>query len=174
MDLRYPVGEFQYDGPNTPAQRQALIDQIAEAPAKLRQAIDGLSAEQLETPYRPDGWTVRQVVHHIADSHMNAVSRFKWALTEDNPKIKPYDEALWANLADGKNAPANVSIALIDALHTRWVLLLRSLKDVDFDRAYNHPENGLMSLDKGLADYAWHGRHHIAHITALKERMNWK
>jgi hypothetical protein len=173
MDLRYPAGQFQYEGPNTQEQRQALIDQIAETPAKLRQAVNGLSPEQLETPYRPEGWTVCQVVHHIADSHMNAFSRFKMALTEDKPTIKPYDEAQWANLADSQHAPIETSMVLVDALHTRWVLLLQSLKDADFDRAYNHPEMGLVNIDKGLSMYAWHGRNHVAHITGLRERMGW-
>src|SRR5436309_858152 len=132
MDLRYPVGTFQYSGPNTPDQRQALINQIAETPARLREAISGLSPEQIETTYRPDGWNVRQVAHHIADSHMNAFSRFKLALTEENPTIKPYDEAEWANLADSKG-PIELSVALLDALHSRWVLLLQSLRESDFD-----------------------------------------
>jgi len=173
MDLRYPVGTFQYSGPNTPDQRQALINQIAETPARLREAISGLSSEQIETTYRPDGWNVRQVAHHIADSHMNAFSRFKLALTEENPTIKPYDEAEWANLADS-HGPIDMSIVLLDALHSRWVLLLQSLKGADFDRAYNHPEMGLVSLDKGITLYAWHGRHHVAHITSLRERMGWQ
>jgi hypothetical protein len=172
MDLRFPVGTFQFTGPNTPEQRQNLINVIAEAPAKLKQATDGFSAEQLDTPYRPDGWNVRQVVHHIADSHVNAFSRFKMALTEDNPTIKPYDEAAWANLEDSRG-PIEDSLAIVGALHSRWVLLLQSMKADQFDRAYNHPEMGLVSIDKGVSLYAWHSRHHVAHITELKARMGW-
>jgi hypothetical protein len=173
MDLRYPVGPFQFEGPNSAQQRKALIDEIAELPSTLKQAVNGLSPDQLETPYRPDGWNPRQVAHHVADSHMNAFSRFKLALTEDKPVIKPYDEAEWANLADSRG-PIDVSVALLDALHSRWVLLLQSLKDADFDRAYIHPEMGSVSLDKGLTLYAWHGRHHVAHITKLRERKGWQ
>jgi uncharacterized damage-inducible protein DinB len=173
MDLRYPIGQFQYDGPLTEAQRQRLIDQIAEAPAKLRAAVEGLSPQQLETPYRPGGWTVRQVVHHVPDSHLNSYVRFRLALTEDEPTIKPYYENRWAELDDARHAPIDTSLALLDSLHRRWVLLLRSLTAQDFARAFLHPELGVVSLDMNLSLYAWHGRHHVAHITSLRERLGW-
>jgi uncharacterized damage-inducible protein DinB len=129
--------------------------------------VEGLSEEQLNTPYRPGGWTVRQVVHHLPDSHMNSYVRFKLALTEDAPTIKPYDEALWANLADSSTTPLETSLALLDALHVRWVRLLKSMTDADFMREFRHPESGLIRLDQNLALYAWHGKHHVAHITSV-------
>jgi DinB superfamily len=173
MDLRYPIGPFQYDGPYTDAQRQHLIDQIEEAPAKLRAAVEGLSAQQLETPYRPGGWTVRQVVHHLPDSHLNSYIRFRLALTEEEPTIKPYYEDRWAELDDARLAPIDISLTLLEALHRRWVLLLRALTSEDLARTFLHPELGLVSLDKNVSLYAWHGRHHVAHITSLRERMGW-
>jgi uncharacterized damage-inducible protein DinB len=173
VDLRYPIGPFTWSGPSTPEQRQRFIDDIAAAPNRLRKAIAGLSSEQLETPYRPGGWSVRQVVHHVPESHMNSYVRFKLALTEDSPTIKPYDEALWAQLEDVRTTPLEVSLALLESLHTRWVTLLRSLSAKDFERTFRHPEIGLVSLDKNLALYAWHGAHHVAHITGLRERMRW-
>jgi hypothetical protein len=173
MDLRYPIGQFQDAGPVTDEQRQRLIDQIAAAPTKLRAAVEGLSAQQLDTPYRPDGWTIRQVVHHLPDSHLNSYIRFRLALTEDEPTIKPYYENRWAELDDARHAPIDLSLALLEALHRRWVLLLRSLGPQDLARTFIHPELGVVDLEKNLSLYAWHGRHHVAHITSLRERMGW-
>jgi uncharacterized damage-inducible protein DinB len=172
-DLSYPIGKFSFQAPSTREQRQQWIAEIAEAPPKLRAAVAGLSPEQLDTPYRPGGWTVRQVVHHVPDSHMNSYMRFKLALTEDEPTIKPYDEARWAKLADTSATPVEVSLTLLESMHDRWVRLLRSLKDADFERQFRHPELGMMRLDRNLALYAWHGKHHVAHITSLRERMRW-
>jgi uncharacterized damage-inducible protein DinB len=171
-DLRYPIGNFQPVGNVTDTQRRAFIAAIAEAPEKLKAAIAGLNERQLDTPYRPGGWTVRQVVHHIPDSHMNAFVRFKLALTEDDPTIKVYDEARWAELADAKT-PVEPSLLLLESLHKRWVLLLDSLTPSQWQRKFHHPERGTMTLDETLQMYAWHGRHHVAHITALRERNNW-
>jgi DinB family protein len=174
VDLRYPVGKFTRPGVLTPADRKAAIDAIAQTPRALSAAVAGLTDAQLDTPYRPDGWTIRQVVHHVPDSHMNAYIRFKLALTEDTPTIKPYDEAKWAELDDGKSKLVEDSLALLAALHARWVFLLRRLKPADFARQVKHPEWDVPpSLDQLLAMYAWHGKHHVAHITGLKERMNW-
>ncbi len=171
-DLRYPIGKLERKSQLTPDERRAAIDALAATPAQLRAAVRGLSDAQLDTPYRPEGWTVRQVVHHVADSHMNAYTRFRLALTEDSPTIKPYDERAWANLADSA-LPVDVSLDLLERLHARLVHLLRTLKDADFRRTLNHPENGPMTLDAVLATYAWHGRHHTAHVTSLRERMRW-
>jgi uncharacterized damage-inducible protein DinB len=172
-DLRYPVGTLSYDADITPGKRTAWIRQIAETPAALASAIRNLSETQLETPYRPGGWSVRQLVHHVADSHVNAYTRFKLALTEDNPTIKPYDEARWAELYDSAATPIEVSLTLLEALHRRWVVLLESLKEEDFARPLMHPDNGPMTLDRLLQMYAWHGRHHVAHVTALRTREGW-
>jgi hypothetical protein len=172
-DLRYPIGDFSWQGSSTPRQRNEWIDQIAAVPAELRQAVVGLSEKQLDTPYRPGGWSVRQVVHHVADSHMNSFIRFKLALTEDCPTIKPYAEARWAETSDARLSPVDLSLALLDPLHARWVVLLRSLSETDFARQLTHPEAGVMTLDQMASLYAWHGRHHIAHITSLCLRMNW-
>jgi uncharacterized damage-inducible protein DinB len=172
-DLRYPIGKFSYDGAPTEAQRKSLLDDIAAAPANLRTSVQGLSDRQLDTPYRPEGWTVRQVVHHVPDSHLNSYVRFKLALTEDEPTIKPYAEDRWAELADTKATPVEVSLSLLDSLHDRWVRLLRSLTAEDWKRTFRHPDLGPMSLEKTLALYAWHGRHHVAHITELRKRMSW-
>jgi len=168
-----PIGKFTYDGPPTPEQRQELLHQIEQAPANLRAAVKGLSDQQLNTPYRPDGWTVRQVVHHVPDSHLNAYIRTKLALTEDDPTIKPYAEDRWARLADTQATPVEVSLALLDSLHDRWIRLLRSLQPEDWKRTFRHPDLGPMSLEKNLALYAWHGRHHVTHITNLRERNGW-
>ena len=173
MDLRYPVGPFEFGGTLSNGQRQSLIDQIAATPERMRAAVEGLSDEQLNTPYRPEGWTVRQVVHHVPESHMNSYVRFKLAITEEQPTIKPYFEDRWAQLDDAQQAPVGLSLNLLDALHERWVWFLRSLKDADFHRSFRHPELGVVSLDKNVALYAWHGRHHVAHVTALRERMGW-
>jgi hypothetical protein len=163
MDLRYPIGPFQYQGESTEEQRPELIDRIEKTPFRLREAVEGLSESQLDTPYRPGGWTVRQVVHHLADSHMNSFCRFRVALTEDTPSIKGYDQDAWAELSDSRTAPVEVSLALLEALHRRWVLLLRSMTPADFARTLLHSELGPIALDRLLALYAWHGEHHCAH-----------
>jgi hypothetical protein len=172
-DLRYPVGRFQRPPSLEPKQRRAAIDTVAEAPTKLRAAVAGLTESQLDTPYRPEGWTVRQVVHHVPDSHLNAYTRFKLALTEDTPTIKPYDEAAWAKLEDSKSTPVATSLALLDAVHDRWVRILRAMSSSDFSRTLMHPENGVMNLDQMLALYEWHSRHHVAHVTNLRQRSGW-
>jgi hypothetical protein len=173
-NLKYPIGKFQYEGAITAEQRDIWIKEIAEAPQKLRLAVQGLSDSQLDTPYRPDGWTVRQVVHHVADSHMNSYIRFKLALTEDLPTIKPYDEAKWAKLSDSVYLPVEISLQLLDVLHLRWVDVLRSTTVEAFNRSFIHPESGETPLAKNLGIYAWNGNHHIAHNTSLRYRMNWK
>lgn len=172
-DLRYPIGRHQRPVSLTDAQRHSAIDAISVTPANLRDAVRGLDDSQLDTPYRPDGWTVRQVVHHVPDSHANAYIRFKLALTEDTPTIKPYDEAAWAKLEDSRTTTIETSLTLLAALHDRWVRILRSMKPADFSRKLNHPENGIMSLDQLLALYEWHGKHHVAHITNLRARNGW-
>ena len=172
MDPRYPLGKFEMPSEVTPARRKQAIDEIASTPAKMRAAVKGLSDAQLDTPYRPGGWSVRQVVHHVPDSHMNSFIRFRLALTEDSPTIKPYDEARWAELADAR-LPIEPSLRLLEALHERWVPLLHSLAPTDWKRTFRHPELGLVSLENNAALYAWHSRHHVAHITSLRQRMNW-
>jgi uncharacterized damage-inducible protein DinB len=172
-DPRYPIGKFQPPAKISDADRQAFIQQIENAPAALWSAVTGLSEQQLDTRYREGGWTVRQVVHHVADSHMNAFIRFKLALTEDQPTIKPYAQERWAELPDAR-MPVVVSLSLLDMLHKRFVTVLRSMSAADFARKMNHPEMGVVILDHYLSLYAWHGRHHVAHITSLRERMGWK
>ena len=172
-DLRYPVGKPKMDGKITEAERRDLIESIAQAPARLRAAVEGLSSEQLDTPYRPDGWTVRQVVHHLPDSHLNAYIRFRLALTEDQPTIKTYEQERWAELEDARTAPIDLSLALLESLHRRWVVLLRALPPAAFARTFRHPELGVVTLDQQLRMYEWHGRHHIAHITSLRQRMGY-
>ena len=173
-DLRYPIGEFTPTGPPDADGRRACIARIAAAPALLRAAVAGLDSAQLDTPYRPDGWTVRQVVHHLPDSHLNGYTRFHLALTEPAPVIKPYDEAAWARLPDGQGGPIAPSLDLLDALHRRWIFLLERLRSDDWARTYHHPGQGRdLSLEEGLALYAWHGEHHVAHITALRRRSGW-
>jgi uncharacterized damage-inducible protein DinB len=173
-DLRYPVGKFDWDAPITESDFPLLIAAIAETPGALRRAVAGLSPDQLATRYRPGGWTVKQVAHHVPDSHMNAYSRFKLALTEDEPTIKPYNEAAWAELPDSRRVPVDVSLDLLDALHLRWVALLRSMDPAEFNRTLRHPEHGrVLTLKQMLGLYAWHGRHHVAHITSLREREGW-
>ncbi len=173
-DLRYPVGKFKFPDVVSVDDRRKFIEQIAETPAHLRAAIGGLSDSQLDTPYRPEGWTVRQVIHHVPDSHLNSYIRFKLALTEDEPTIKPYAEDRWAELPDGRSGPVEVSLRLLECLHSRWVVLLRSLTESDWKRTFRHPDLGLLRLDQNAALYAWHGRHHVAHITGLRDRMSWK
>ena len=172
-DPRYPVGTFTFL-PDIPHDgRRASIREIADAPRALRAAAAGLTDAQLETPYRPEGWTVRQVIHHVPDSHMNAYVRFKLALTEDRPVIKPYDEAAWAQVADTARTPVEVSLTLLDALHHRWVVLLESLEATDYARELVHPQHGPVTLDWMLQLYAWHGRHHAAHVSELRTREGW-
>ena len=173
-DLRFPIGKFVRLDSFTPEQRKAAIRTIAEAPAKVRAAISGLTDKQLDTPYRPGGWSVRQVVHHMADSHMNALIRLKLGLTEEMPTIKPYDEARWAELEDGRSKLVEDSVQLLTALHARWAYLLERMKPEQFSRKINHPEwKEPMSLDTLLGLYEWHSRHHVAHITELRKREGW-
>jgi uncharacterized damage-inducible protein DinB len=169
-DARYPIGKFTFDGDVSSGARQARIADIEAAPRLLRAALDGMTERQLDTPYREGGWTVRQVAHHMPDSHLNAYTRFKLALTEDAPTIKPYDEARWAELPDSRDTPVEVSLTLLDALHRRWVTLLRAMRPEDFARTFVHPEQGrAMPLDLVLALYAWHGKHHVAHVEGVKK-----
>jgi hypothetical protein len=172
VDLRYPIGKLERVSVLSPEERRTAIDQISRTPGLLNAAVAGLTPEQLDTPYRDGGWTVRQVVHHLADSHMNAYVRFKLALTEEEPTIKPYNEKLWAMLADSQ-APVEVSLTLLAALHLRWGAVLLSMKPEDFARTLRHPEMGEVTLDGNLRIYSWHGRHHVAHITALRAREGW-
>lgn len=172
-NLQYPAGPFQWQGSASPADRERWIREIAAAPAQLRAAVHGLSEDQLDTPYRPGGWTVRQVAHHLPDSHLNSYVRCRLALTEAEPAIKPYDQELWAELGDAKTAPVEISFVLLEALHGRWTALLRSLAAADWKRAFRHPEIGLVTLEHNAALYAWHGRNHIAQITSLRRRMGW-
>jgi len=173
-DLRYPIGPFQFPLKVSTEDRALFIHQIGEAPARLRAAVRGLSGEQLEMPYRPGGWTLRQVVHHIPDSHLNSYVRFRLALTEDEPTIKTYQEDLWAELPDARTGPPETSLQLLECLHDRWAALLNSLTEAEWKRGFRHPELGLVSLEQNAALYAWHGRHHVAHILSLCERMGWK
>jgi uncharacterized damage-inducible protein DinB len=172
VDPRYPIGDFQAPATITPDERTGAIATLAELPEQLRNAVDGLSFAQLSTPYRDGGWTLRQVVHHVADSHMNALVRVKLALTEEWPVVKPYDEAAWAKLHD-MTAPIEWSLELIEALHARWVMLLQSLNEQQWLRGYNHPEDGPVSVELAALTYAWHSRHHVAQITHLRAKENW-
>lgn len=172
-DLSYPVGKFSMPGSVSAGELATFVDQIAETPPRVRAAVAGLNDAQLDTPYRPDGWTVRQVVHHVPDSHMNSYVRFRLALTEDAPVVKPYEEARWAELHDARTMPIEPSLELLDSLHARWVPLLRSLTEGDWKRIFRHPDLGPVRLEQNAALYAWHGRHHVAHITRLRERMGW-
>lgn len=172
--LQYPIGRFKAPEAVSTEQLKSYTNDIRHLPNLIEIAVQGLDTWQLETPYRPGGWMVAQVVHHLADSHLNALTRFKLALTEDEPVIKPYDEAAWANLADVKYTPINVSITLLHALHTRWVNLLDHLTPSEWERTFMHPEHGkTFGLKTIAAMYAWHGMHHLAHIVNLKERENW-
>ncbi len=174
MDLSYPIGKYEPGGPIGPREVAEAIQTIRSAPAWFRDAVRGLDAAQLDTEYRPGGWTVRQVIHHVADSHMNAYVRFRLALTEDAPAIKPYDQAKWAELDDARSAPPEVSLAIIEGMHARWASLAGSLPPEALARAFMHPERGRVRLDENLAMYAWHSRHHAAHITGLRERKGWR
>jgi hypothetical protein len=174
VDLRYPVGPFRYDGDASAGRREEWIGEIASAPARLRSAVARLTTAQLDAPYRPGGWTVRQVVHHLPDSHLNAYTRIKLALTEEEPTIRPYEEARWAELPDARWGEIEPSLNLLEHLHQRWLMLLRQLEPADFDRQFRHPEHGrIFTLNETVALYAWHGRHHVAHITSLRKRMGW-
>lgn len=171
-DLRYPIGSFDFKTPVATDKIRVAIDEIAACPFALRNAVRGLDEKKLDTPYRDGGWTVRQVVHHVPESHMNAYVRIKLGLTEDRPTIKPYEEDLWAQLADARG-PIGPSLALLDPLHERWVRILRLMEEKDFQRVIVHPENGEMSLGLVTLHYAWHGKHHTAHVTSLRTRMGW-
>jgi hypothetical protein len=172
-DERFPIGEFKWPAAVSAGDRTRFIETIASTPARLGKAVSGLTETQLDTPYRDGGWTIRQVVHHVPDSHLNSYVRFKLALTEDSPVVKPYDEAAWAGLADSRSTPIETSLTLLECLHERWIVLLRSLNDLDWTRTFQHPELGPVTLEKNLALYAWHGDHHIAHITGLRGRRGW-
>ncbi len=173
-DLRYPIGRFEAPAVVTAEMRKHFINDIRHLPSLIETAVQHLDAHQLQTPYRPGGWTVAQVIHHLADSHMNGFTRVKLALTEDNPTIKPYDEAAWAELPDVQYVPINVSITFLHALHARWVAILEHLEPRHWDRTFFHPgNNSSYTLSKHLATYSWHGLHHLAHIERLKEREGW-
>jgi uncharacterized damage-inducible protein DinB len=172
-DQRYPIGREPKVENAESVQVGEWLAAIEETPRRLRDAVTGLTEEQLDTPYREGGWTVRQVIHHVADSHMHSYARFRFALTEPSPAIHPYDEAAWAELPDAKTAPVEVSLALLEALHHRWMILLRSLDTGAMAKVFVHPERGPVSLLNAIALYAWHGRHHTAHITALRQRLAW-
>lgn len=172
-DLRYPIGEFAPSDAISPAERSYWIDQLRALPGQVRDAVAGLTDEQLDTPYRPGGWSVRQVVHHLADSHMNALLRIKLALTEDEPTIKAYDENLWAELVDSTAPAPEFSLKILDGIHARMALIFKHMKEDDWHRSFVHPVNGKTTLDRHLGLYAWHGRHHLAHITSLIRRMDW-
>jgi len=173
MDARYPVGKYEEPAKVTPELRARAIQEIAATPEKLRAAVKGLNDAHLDTPYREGGWTVRQVVHHVADSHMNSYVRFRLALTETEPTIKPYEESAWARLEDAAHAPIEVSLRLLEPLHERWARLLRSMKTEDFARRFRHPEQGARTIDWMLFLYEWHGKHHTAHITELRKQKGW-
>lgn len=172
MDEKFPIGPFQFTGELTSNVIQSWIKDIEDLPGLLRNAVIDLGNQQLDTPYRLEGWTVRQVVHHLVDSHMNALIRFKLALTEETPVIKPYEEAKWAELADYQ-LPIEVSLSLLEALHLRWVTLLKSLTTTDMEKKFIHPESGEVPLGMNIGIYAWHGQHHLAHITSLCDRKGW-
>lgn len=173
-DPRYPIGPYQRRDELSPDERRAMIDIIAAAPSRMREAVAALDDAQLDTPYRDGGWSVRQVVHHLPDSHLNAYIRLKLALTEEQPTIRPYDEAKWAEVVDSRLTPVDVSLTLLESLHARWTTLLRAMQPDDFRRTLLHPEHaGTPTLDWLVSMYAWHSRHHVAHITSLRERMRW-
>ena len=178
IDPRFPIGNFHYEEPGSEeervAKRKEYIDALASLPRTFRNAVKDLTQAQLDTPYREGGWTVRQLIHHVPDSHLNAYVRMKMALTETNPAIKTYEEHLWAELPDSRETPVEVSLTMLEALHTRWVVLLRAMKEEEFAKCYVHPQMGAVSLDKMLALYAWHSAHHTAHVTELRKRMGWE
>lgn len=172
--LKYPIGRYQPQAEISPEQINTWIAELADLPKQLKAAVEDLNDAQLDTPYRPEGWTLRQVVHHLPDSHLNAYIRFKLALTEENPSIKPYKEALWAECTEAQSGPVAVSLALLDNLHQRWVLYLKTLKIEDFERTYFHPEQQkTVALKNVLGLYAWHGAHHLEHIKQTRKRNNW-
>ena len=173
MDPRYPIGKFHDSQHRSAERRQSLIRDLANLPAQLRAAVTGLGDAQLDTPYREGGWTVRQVVHHVPDSHINAYIRTRWALTEESPVIKAYDEVGWAELSDAKLGPIEPSLALLQSLHLRWVMLWRALPEADFGRVFRHPQSGDNTLARQLELYSWHGKHHVAHITTLRQQKGW-
>jgi DinB superfamily len=173
-DAQFPVGRFAPPATITPQDRERFLREIEEAPGRMRDAVSGLGEAHLDTPYRDGGWTVRQVVHHVPDSHMNSYVRFRLALTEEEPTIRPYFEDRWAELADARSAPIEISLALLESIHRRWTLLLRSLTAEQWALRFRHPELGLVPLDRNLALYAWHGRHHVAHVTSLRDRKGWR
>ena len=173
MDPRYPIVKYEMPAEITQAMRAGAILEIASTPQRVRAAVKGLNDAQLDTQYREGGWTVRQVVHHLADSHMNAYVRWRLALTESEPTIKPYEESAWARLEDAAHAPIEVSLRLLEPLHERWVRLLHSVKPEEFARTFRHPEHGARTLDWMLFLYAWHGKHHTAHITELRKQRGW-
>ncbi|OEK05518.1 YfiT family bacillithiol transferase [Roseivirga misakiensis] len=173
-NLSYPIGPFVAPKNIDQAQIDSWIQEIAELPAKFSATITGLSNDQLDTPYRPGGWTVRQVIHHLPDSHIGSYCRFHWALTEDNPTIKAYDEKAWANLSYQKEVPIESSLGMLDHIHARWVVLMKKLTDTDLEKTYVHPEDGkVYILREVVGMYAWHGNHHLAHVVNLKKRMDW-
>jgi hypothetical protein len=172
-DIRYPVGPCVWPAEVSAEDRQQHIRDIAEMPAKLREAVAGLAPRHLDIPYREGGWSIRQIVHHIPDSHLNSYVRFKLALTEDQPAIKPYDEARWAELPEARTAPIEISLDLTEALHRRWVLMLEDMQPADFERSLRHPEIGVLALKTMLGGYGWHSRHHVAQILARRRRMGW-
>ena len=172
-DLHYPLGKFEPKKEIASQKREVLIQHVADAPAKLRIAVNGLNNNQLDTPYRPGGWTVRQVVHHVPDSHLNAYIRCRLAVTEQHPTVKPYNQALWAELPDAKTGPIGMSLDMLEAIHKRWIIFLKSIKPEYFAKTLYHPESGTQNLDRVLQYYEWHGRHHTAHSTSLRERMEW-
>ncbi len=173
-ELKYPVGHYQKPEIFTKEILNAAISVIEHFPKKLKQEVEHLTDMQLDTPYRPDGWTIRQVVHHCADSHMNAIIRLKVTITEDTPTIKPYAEALWAELADTKNLPIHSSLLILEGVHFRWATILKNMKEQEYERNYIHPEHGRqLSLHESTGMYAWHCDHHLAHITNLKKTKGW-
>jgi hypothetical protein len=172
-DPRFPIGAFEAPETITVQDRTGWIEDVAAAPAQLRQALAGLNPDQLDTPYREGGWTLRQVAHHVPDSHMNAYIRFKLALTETDPVIKPYEEGAWAQLNDTADTPIETSLLLLEKLHERWVILLRGVSEEAWNRRFVHPELGQVPLARSLGHYAWHGKHHVAHVTELRKRRGW-
>jgi uncharacterized damage-inducible protein DinB len=174
MDIRYPIEKGELEGEITPQRRKEWINDIKDAPKLLREAVEGLSDTQLDTPYREGGWTVRQIVHHLCDSNINSYIRFKLAITEEQPTIKTWGQTQWADLVDGRTAPVEVSLDILDGLHVRWVMFLSSLSEEEFKRSFVHPEAGVVSVEENIGGYSWHSRHHTAQITGLCERMRWR